>query len=57
MGMPNEFSLEPLATHPLIAKLYTDLVDIPLDMLHSPFTESNPLPTILHHTNMLVHSL
>jgi hypothetical protein len=57
MGMPNEFSLEPVATHPLIAKLYTDLVDIPLDMLHSPFTESNPLPTILHHTNMLVHSL
>src|SRR6188768_1521670 len=57
MGMPNEFSLEPLAAHPLIAKLHTNLVDVSLDMLHSPFAEPNPLPTILHRTDMLVHRL
>lgn len=55
MRMPNELSLEPLAAGPLIAKLYTNLVDISLDMLHSPFAKPNPLPAILHCTDMLVH--
>lgn len=57
MGMPNEFSFEPLPASPLITKLHTDLINISLNMLHSPFTEPNPLPAILHHTDMLVHGL
>ena len=57
MRMPDEFSLEPLAAHPLIAKLHTDLVNVPFDMFHSPFAEPNPLPSIFHRSDMLVHGL
>ena len=57
MRMPDEFSLKPLAAHPLIAKLHTDFVDVSVDMLHSPFAEPNPLPAILHRADMLVHGL
>lgn len=55
MRMPDEFSFKPLTARPLIAKLHTDLVDISLDILYSPLAEPNPLPSILHCTNMLVH--
>src|SRR5512139_2992600 len=57
MRMPDEFSLEPLAADSLISQLHPDLIDVALDMLHSPFAEPNSLPPILHGTNMLVHGL
>lgn len=57
MRMPDEFSFKPLTARPLIAKLHTDLVDVPLNMLHSPFAQPNPLAAILHRTDVRVHGL
>lgn len=57
MGMPNELPLEPLPPDPLVTKLDTNFKNISLDVLHPPFSQTDPLPACFHCADMIIHGL